>query len=645
MDSPATPATSAAAAAATAAAGGIIHLDQAGIGHNSPLPAGRYPAGERDRTAAVEPDGIDIELIDEEALASLNRGVMESMQTVERQRRARTSSGQSPPLAASSASSDSPAALPPPYSPATPATPEELREWRKLGSLLHAEALQENISNTARGVVADTFAAATAAVHSSSSSSLSSSSSASSSSSSSSAAALFRSPGAANPAAPQAPFMRALESGDSPGWEQRPATQQCPESAERVLKTMVTNLRHARGRVRSARKAGSRELAKHAAARRHLEAQVEAEAENRAACQRRLEATEALVQERDGAALTVQQRLDAALAGNAAIAAELKGVRSDYAASQLEVRDLAAEVQGLAAENERLRGEVDKAEAATFEQKQAGEVAAAVRKEKLTAIQQRVVPGLRGISSSCKALCVDVSQSLKLAAADFRGLSKGLVRSVRKLEKNLEEAKQRADEESTRRKLTLNELHNARGNIRVICRVPPVRASTFVVEGKGGEDGELQKASVTVASKSEVVLAKTARHGQRAFDFDHVFDGAASQTDVFKEVSPFVESAMDGYHVCIFAYGQTGSGKTYTMEGPREDPGINHRALDEMFRIQRERSEESGGMTYELKLSIIEIYNEVRVVCVCVCVDQCVDLRHSLWVPGVRASMFKRVTQ
>ena len=583
------------------------------------MPTSRYTAaGERDRAAAVEADGIDIELIDEEALASLNRGVMESMQTVERQRRARTSSDQSPHLAASSASSDSPAASIAPAAPATPATPEELREWRKLGSLLHAEALRENISNTARGVVADTFAAATAAVHSSSSSSLASASS-------SSTVALFRSPGAANPTAPQAPFMRALESGDSPGWEQRPATQQCPESAERVLKTMVTNLRHARGRVRSARKAGFRELAKHAAARRHLEAQVEAEAENRAACQRRLEATEALVQERDGAALTVQERLDAALAGNAAIAAELEGVRSDYAASQLEVQNLAAEVQGLAAENERLREEVNKAEAATFVQKQAGEVAAAVRKEKLTAIQQRVVPGLRGISSSCKALCVDVSQSLKLAAADFRGLSKGLVRSVRKLEKNLEEAKQRADEESTRRKLTLNELHNARGNIRVICRVPPVRASTFVVEGKGGEDGELQKASVTVASKSEVVLAKTARHGQRAFDFDHVFDGAASQTDVFKEVSPFVESAMDGYHVCIFAYGQTGSGKTYTMEGPREDPGINHRALDEMFRIQRERSEESGGMTYELKLSIIEIYNEVRVVCVCECVCVCVD--------------------
>lgn len=35
--------------------------------------------------------------------------------------------------------------------------------------------------------------------------------------------------------------------------------------------------------------------------------------------------------------------------------------------------------------------------------------------------------------------------------------------------------------------------------------------------------------------------------------------------ELFSEVQPFVQSALDGYNVSIFAYGQTHSGKTHTM--------------------------------------------------------------------------------
>lgn len=46
------------------------------------------------------------------------------------------------------------------------------------------------------------------------------------------------------------------------------------------------------------------------------------------------------------------------------------------------------------------------------------------------------------------------------------------------------------------------------------------------------------------------------------------------------------------YNVCIFAYGQTGSGKTFTMEGPSSNPGVNTRALTNMFTIAEERSDD-----------------------------------------------------
>lgn len=79
------------------------------------------------------------------------------------------------------------------------------------------------------------------------------------------------------------------------------------------------------------------------------------------------------------------------------------------------------------------------------------------------------------------------------------------------------------------------------------------------------------------------------------------------QNDVFKEIKPTIISILDGYNVCIFAYGQTGSGKTYTMEGPQQDRGVYYRAIDELFQIINERSQ---NYEYSLEISLLEIYNE-----------------------------------
>ena len=66
-------------------------------------------------------------------------------------------------------------------------------------------------------------------------------------------------------------------------------------------------------------------------------------------------------------------------------------------------------------------------------------------------------------------------------------------------------------------------------------------------------------------------------------------------------------SCVDGFNVYIFAYGQTGSGKTHTMEGPTSDPGINQRALQQLFLETADRRTE---WNYQISVSVLEIYNE-----------------------------------
>lgn len=53
---------------------------------------------------------------------------------------------------------------------------------------------------------------------------------------------------------------------------------------------------------------------------------------------------------------------------------------------------------------------------------------------------------------------------------------------------------------------------------------------------------------------------------------------------MFAEVSEFVQSALDGFNVCLFSYGQTGSGKTHTMQGSGAGPmrGMIPRAMEQV---------------------------------------------------------------
>ena len=58
--------------------------------------------------------------------------------------------------------------------------------------------------------------------------------------------------------------------------------------------------------------------------------------------------------------------------------------------------------------------------------------------------------------------------------------------------------------------------------------------------------------------------------------------------------------------MCIIAYGQTGSGKTYTMMGPPDNPGVNIRSMEELFRIMRERENTEFTMTVRMSVKLVQ---------------------------------------
>ncbi|TXG67355.1 hypothetical protein EZV62_008630 [Acer yangbiense] len=173
------------------------------------------------------------------------------------------------------------------------------------------------------------------------------------------------------------------------------------------------------------------------------------------------------------------------------------------------------------------------------------------------------------------------------------------------LRDRLEDAEFKLIEGEKLRKKLHNTILELKGNIRVFCRVRPL-----LPDDNSSGDGKLLSypTSTEALGRAVDILQNGQKH---SFTFDRVFIPDASQEDVFVEISQLVQSALDGYKVCIFAYGQTGSGKTYTMMGKPGQPdqkGLIPRSLEQIF--QTRQALKSQGWKYEMQVSMLEIYNE-----------------------------------
>lgn len=45
---------------------------------------------------------------------------------------------------------------------------------------------------------------------------------------------------------------------------------------------------------------------------------------------------------------------------------------------------------------------------------------------------------------------------------------------------------------------------------------------------------------------------------KQQFKLDKIFAMDATQAEIFETIIPMIQSAIDGYNICLFAHGQTG---------------------------------------------------------------------------------------
>ena len=177
-----------------------------------------------------------------------------------------------------------------------------------------------------------------------------------------------------------------------------------------------------------------------------------------------------------------------------------------------------------------------------------------------------------------------------MAADDLRKLAEEKTQRIAELEGEL------LDAEALRRQM-FNQIQELRGNVRVFCRVRP-----------SGNDNATP--CVETLPDTTSVNLQLGPKKSSAFSFDRAFGPESTQEEVFGEVSGLVQSALDGYKVCLFSYGQTGSGKTHTMLGGSDDSsrGIIPRAVEKV--VEASKINEVKGWSYKMKASYVEIYNE-----------------------------------
>ena len=232
--------------------------------------------------------------------------------------------------------------------------------------------------------------------------------------------------------------------------------------------------------------------------------------------------------------------------------------------------------------------------------------------------EQDLVNELRAKISESASIIVNLETSVRrleghitFLESDNKSQSQAFADLEMRMQNALKSAAEANDklrtEETLRRKLH-NQVQELKGNIRVFCRVRPSLGSDPIDASAkiNYPDDETDSREVEVMGPEEKSSLGKISTKKNAFAFDRIFGPNSQNEDIFSEISQLVQSALDGYNVCIFCYGQTGSGKTFTMSA---NDGMIPRAVNQIY--DTAKSLEEKGWKYKMEGSFVEVYNEV----------------------------------
>ncbi|KAM3480577.1 hypothetical protein MY8738_004882 [Beauveria namnaoensis] len=247
------------------------------------------------------------------------------------------------------------------------------------------------------------------------------------------------------------------------------------------------------------------------------------------------------------------------------------------------------DLQDLRAENEIFRSEIE-------------------RQKNLNGNLQSNIAELAAANTTLEAKLNSVRSQVEFLESGSKAQSDSFANMEARLQDALrlaEEAKQKLIKEETERRILFNKYQELKGNIRVMCRVRPSLETPKEDHAGISFPDDKTSAEIVLAGPEERSSLGVVSRRNYPFEFDRVFMPASENEEIFGEISQLVQSALDGYNVCIFCYGQTGSGKTHTMSS---DDGMIPRATHMIYDTIKKLKEKSWE--YSMEGCFVEVYNE-----------------------------------